>query len=145
MGEKTDQIERHIREQRNDLGQNISELQQKVRNSVDWRLQFEHRPMTMIGLAVGSGLLLSALVGSRSRARNFNRISDQPTWVPERTPSKPYREDIASEKTAESFREIKAALIGVTAAKLGDVIETVLPGFKDEYDKLREVVRPIKP
>jgi hypothetical protein len=145
MGEKTDQIERHIREQRNDLGQNISELQQKVRNSVDWRVQFEHRPMTMIGLAVGSGLLLSALVGARSRARNFNRTSDQPTWVPERTPSKPHPEDFASEKTAESFREIKTALIGVAAAKLGDVIESVLPGFKDEYDNVKEVGRPIKP
>jgi hypothetical protein len=63
--------------------------------------------------------------------------------VPERTSSKLYREDIASDKTAESFREIKAALIGVTAAKLGDVIESIVPGFKDEYDKVK-VGRHIK-
>jgi hypothetical protein len=42
MGEKTDEIEQHIREQRRELGQNISELQQKVKDTVNWRVQFEH-------------------------------------------------------------------------------------------------------
>src|SRR5258708_11244913 len=61
MGETPDQIERHIYEKRNELGENIHELQQKVKTAVDWRAQFDRRPMTMMGLAFGGGLLLSIL------------------------------------------------------------------------------------
>ena len=67
MGEQSDQIEGHIRDQRNELGEHINELQEKVKRAVDWRVQFEERPMTMIGLAFGGGVLLSTLIGGRSR------------------------------------------------------------------------------
>jgi hypothetical protein len=62
MGETSDQIERHIQETRNDLGDNFSELEVKVKTAVDWRAQFEERPMTMVALAFGGGILLSALL-----------------------------------------------------------------------------------
>ena len=45
MGEKSDQLERHIREERNELSQHISELHQKVKSAVDWRVQFNERPL----------------------------------------------------------------------------------------------------
>ena len=41
MGETPDQIERHIYEKRSELGENIHELQQKVKTAVDWRAQFD--------------------------------------------------------------------------------------------------------
>ena len=153
MGEKTNEIEQHIREQRNELGQNIGELQQKVKDTVDWRAQFEQRPMTMIGLAVGGGFLLSALVGSRSRHRNYNRASDGQKWAAEdRTTVKPYNSAVSNGqakgspgKASESLRDIKTALIGVAAAKIGDVIEAVLPGFNDKYDKVKKGDRPFEP
>ena len=55
MGQKSDQIERHIRETRNDLSENFSELEEKVKSAVDWRTQFEERPGTMIGPGVATG------------------------------------------------------------------------------------------
>jgi hypothetical protein len=57
MGETSDQIERHIQETRNDLGDNFSELKEKVKTVVDWRAQFEERPGTMMALAFGGGVL----------------------------------------------------------------------------------------
>ena len=56
MGETSDQIERHIQETRNDLGDNFSELEDKVKTAVDWRAQFEERPGTMLALAFGAVL-----------------------------------------------------------------------------------------
>ena len=41
MGETSDQIERHIQETRNDLGDNFGELEDKVKTAVDWRAQFD--------------------------------------------------------------------------------------------------------
>jgi len=49
------------------------------------------------------------------------------------------------DKASESLRDIRTALIGVAAAKIGDVIESVLPGFNDEYDKVKKGDRPFEP
>src|SRR5260370_17743847 len=79
MGETPDQIERHIYEKRNELGENIHELQQKVKTAVDWRAQFDRRPMTMMGLAFGGGLLLSMLFrGGHTSHRSSRRWSRDP-------------------------------------------------------------------
>jgi predicted dienelactone hydrolase len=139
MGEKTDEIERHIREQRRELGQNISELQQKVKDTVNWRAQFEQHPVAMIGIALGGGLLLSGILGSRHRNHFASQVPEQPSWnpnprVPGATSAVP---PVADEKTSESWREIKTALIAVGAMKLGSLIDSVLPGFGDEYSKVR--------
>jgi hypothetical protein len=79
MGEKSDQIEQEIREKRNQLGENFSELEQKVKHAVDWRAQFEERPATLIALAFGGGIVLSALLPTQhSRHRSRDSYDDVP-------------------------------------------------------------------
>jgi|SRR5665213_1354157 len=139
MGEKTDEIERHIREQRRELGQSIDEMQQKVKDTVHWRTQFEEHPMAMLGLAVGGGLLLSAIVGSRSRTKYVSQLTDRATWdsVPATAVSPSPAPNGINGKAAEHWNAVKAALIGVAASKLADLIESVVPGFNDEYSRVR--------
>jgi hypothetical protein len=78
MGETSDQIERHIQETRNDLGDNFGELQDKVKTAVDWRAQFEERPGTMLALAFGGGVILSALLPSGRHSRSIYDEGWQP-------------------------------------------------------------------
>jgi len=139
MGEKTDEIERYIREQRQELGQNISELQRKVKDTFDWRAQFEKHPVAMLGIALGGGLLLSGIVGSKHRISSSSRITERPGWdakpnVPSGTRA---AHPAADEKKSESWQQIKTALIAVGAMKLGNLIDSVLPGFGHEYSKAR--------
>jgi hypothetical protein len=62
MGERSDQIEEQIQRTREDLRDNLNELEQKVRNTFDWRTQFEERPLMMLTVALGGGMLLAALL-----------------------------------------------------------------------------------
>jgi len=89
MGETPDQIERHIYEKRSELGENINELQQKVKTAVDWRAQFDQRPMTMLGLAFGGGLLLSMFFGGRQNSHRFSSrwSRDRSSWTMSIAPS----------------------------------------------------------
>jgi hypothetical protein len=139
MGEKTDEIEQHIREQRRELGHNLSELQQKVQDTVNWRTQFEEHPMAMLGIAMGGGLLLSAILGSGRRTKYVSPLTDRATW--DSDPSGAIASTTAPSRTngkaAEQWNAVKAALIGVAASKLGDVIESVVPGFNDEYSRVK--------
>ena len=65
MGQTTHQIAAHIENTRDDLGSNLQELEQRVKSVTDWKEQFRARPMTMLGLAFGSGVVLATAMGRR--------------------------------------------------------------------------------
>jgi hypothetical protein len=121
MGEKADRIEQHIKQQRDELGENVMELKQKVSRSFDWRAQVDEHPLTMVGLAFGGGLLLSALLDGKRSAmpplssdlhRAYEAGSSNGTW-----------------------EILRGAVMGLAATKLKEVVEELLPGFQDEYQK----------
>jgi hypothetical protein len=63
MGQTAGQIERHISEERQRLEQNILAIEGRARSSVDWRAQFDARPVAMLSAAFGAGMLLSRILG----------------------------------------------------------------------------------
>jgi hypothetical protein len=152
MGEKSDQLERHIHEQRNELGENIHELQEKVRNSVDkvknsvdWRVQFQERPMTLIGIAFAGGLVASALFGRR-RNSNYASSSSTDRWNNANRWNTEGRSDFSGNrptknwqnKASSTWDDIKGAVIGLAATKAGSALEGILPGFQEHYQKRQE-------
>jgi hypothetical protein len=140
MGERPDQIERHIAETRNELSDNISELQDKVKSAVDWRTQFSEHPGTLLAVAFGGGVVLSALLPSRSRSkkayvsgsisstdRNYSAARCDTSSA---TPSKP--RDLR--KTVEA---LTGALLGVAVNQASGFLDSLLPGFHQEFTKVR--------
>jgi hypothetical protein len=137
MGEKPDQIERHIYEKRNELGENINELQQKVKTAVDWRAQFDRRPLALVGVAFGGGLLLSMLIGrgrkshddsSRwSRSRRWRRESQRSEYG-----SSPERQQ-SDDKGPSAWANLRDAVIAIAGSKLSSLIEELVPGFTEQY------------
>jgi Protein of unknown function (DUF3618) len=139
MGEKPDQIERHIYETRNELGENISELQEKVKTAVDWRAQFDQRPMLMIGLAFGGGLLLSALLTGRGNSRPSSNKGSHNRRKREARLSDYGAADSHERGEAKStWDDIGGAVLAVAGSKLGSVIEEVLPGFQEHFKRRRQ-------
>jgi hypothetical protein len=146
MGEKPDQIERHIYEQRAELGENINELQDKVKTAVDWRVQFEQRPLAMMGLAFGGGVALALLFGGGRKSRYSS-----PDWKTERN-RRLLQTDYSSGtqlrawdhksnwSESSTWDNIRGAILAVAGTKLGALIEEVLPGFQEQYRR-REQTR----
>jgi hypothetical protein len=116
VGQTTDQIESHIEKTRDDLGANLHELEQKVKEVTDWRYHFRNHPMTLIGAAFGGGILLATMV---SRTRNTTNA------VPASAPVR--------HRATETWDVIKDALVGVAAARVTDFVGELVPGFADEY------------
>jgi len=115
MGETPDQIERHIYEKRSELGENIHELQQKVKTAVDWRAQFDQRPWVLMGAAFGGGLLLALLFGGRG---DSSRSSSPDAWKREgyRTGNAQQRDD----KTNAIWENIRGAALAVGGQQIGE-------------------------
>ena len=139
MGETSGQIERHIQETRNDLGENFTELGEKLRTAVDWRAQFEERPMAMIALAFGGGVLLSALLPTlrSSRRKTAEDRWSAPPDLEATEPSIKSRNafDDKAKQALETWEALKDALVGVATSKLSGFVEDLLPGFKQEFTK----------
>jgi ElaB/YqjD/DUF883 family membrane-anchored ribosome-binding protein len=58
MGETPREIESQIEQARNRLGQDLNELEYRVKTELDWRTQFNRRPWAFIGAAFGISFLL---------------------------------------------------------------------------------------
>ena len=141
MGERSDadQIEQHIYETRNELGENIDELQQKVKRTFDWRTQFQERPMALMGAAFGGGLLVALLLPSR---RSSSRYSGSERWRPQRWRqegrqleygSEDYGRSSFAEKTAGTWDSVRSALLTAGVNRLTAFVEELLPGFQDQF------------
>ena len=134
MAETSDQIQEHIQKTKLDLNENINELQQKVKSTMDWRTQFEEHPLTMMGLALGAGVVLSALLPARRRRSASERAGGDVA----RYASSPYsRPHSRPGRTQETWDALKGALAGVATSRLSEYLDGVVPGFKQEFSRAR--------
>lgn len=65
MGETASQIENHIAAERDHLEQNILTLDEKAREAVDWRTQFNSHPSAGLAIAFGAGVMLAKFLIGR--------------------------------------------------------------------------------
>jgi hypothetical protein len=139
MGETSDQIERHIQETRNDLGDNFSELENKVKTAVDWRAQFQERPGAMLALAFGGGIVLSALFPSGHHSRGTSYESRKPGTNRDSTPSLQSITPAVGRpsETRQTVEALAAALVGIAVNRASRFIDSLLPGFEREFSNAK--------
>jgi len=136
MGETSSQIERQIVNERGQLGQNLNELQSRVEQATDWRFQFQKRPMLMMGMALGGGMLLASVPRRRSR----------PKWLRQEDPRDVAREhrrgtELQKSKALETFDTMKGAVIGVAANTFKDLLGQFIPGFHEQFQRTAQEKR----
>jgi hypothetical protein len=129
MGQTTDQIETHIEQKREDLSSNLEELEQRVKSVTDWRDQFKKNPMTMIGIALGGGVLLATMISGNKRSRNGRNYANS------RAADLPGAVSIEKRKVLDTWDTIKGAMVGVAATKVKDFLAEVVPDFDEHFQK----------
>jgi hypothetical protein len=129
VAERTDQIEQHIESTRHELGNNLHELENKVKQAADWRTYYERSPMTMVGVAFGGGVLLAAFMGGR-RGRG-----DTPFMAQAQSSAGYLTGTTRKGPGSNIWENLKAALIGLSGAKLRGFLDEALPGFSEHYDR----------
>ena len=139
MDETTYQIEAHIEDTRRNLGSNLHELEEKVKSVTDWRQHFQTKPMTMIGIAFGGGILLASMLGGH-RYRRADRGYPRPSHVAE-----PHSvSDGPKTKALEAWDNVKGALIGVATTRIKDFVDQVIPGFHEQYQRTEEKAKTMQ-
>jgi hypothetical protein len=132
MGQTTEQIETFIEQKRDDLGSDLHELETKVKSLTDWKHYFENSPMTAMGVAFVGGIVLATMLGrGRHRARRGSFSEAPPSSGTTSSTSE------LKESALEIWHQIKGALMGVAAAKAKDYVNEIIPGFKEEFQRVQ--------
>jgi hypothetical protein len=131
MAERPDQIEKHIRDTRSELGNNLHELEYKVKQATDWKTYFERNPMTIMSLAFGGGVLLASMLGSKNAVAPSTEHTQHP---------KNFADPIRRSPMSDGWDTLKSALIGFTALKVRNVLDEAIPGFGDQLEKAEREV-----
>lgn len=134
VDERPDQIEDHIRSTQRELGSNFQELEDKVKDATNWRVQFERHPMALLGVAFAGGLLLSAGLGGRRRRT-------APYYGPWMPPAHLNGSGLGSqgsgpgverkEKSSDVWDGIKGALFAAAGTQVSSILGELLPGFNE--------------
>jgi hypothetical protein len=135
MGERSDAIERYIEQKRGELGDNLTELEDRVKRAVDWREQMNEHPMGAVALAFAGGVFLSVILKGPSR-RPAELLQED--WGEAPSPPGPSYQRPRSHQKAQAWsawENIKDALFGVTAGKVVTFLDRTIPGFQDEFQK----------
>ena len=140
MGETTNQIEWEIAQARSELSGNLIELKQRAKAAFDWRSQVDERPGTMLAVAFGGGIILSALfsalrgpakVYAHRPSRNAVEYDAAISKTSARSPSQ------LATATRKNLDALGGALLGVVATRATSILEGILPGFQREFERAK--------
>jgi len=107
VGTKADEIVSQIDRQRDRLGENLHELESRMRDMADWRVQYERHPWALLGVAFVGGMLFGAW--TRGNGGGFSDGGSQHS---------------AKKQILEGLR---GALITLAVNKLRGYVESALP------------------
>lgn len=130
MVQETRRIMEHIETEREQLGENLEEIESRFKDATDPKAWFQRNPGVILGAAAASGFVLGLLMTSRSSPR-FDFVdtgfSDPPP--PER------RHESRHLKTIKTTLDTTlAALVGLGARKFQDFVADTLPGYQEQYN-----------
>lgn len=129
MGTSADQIEVEIKDERSRLGWDISELQHRLKDVVNWRGHFEKRPLAMIGGALAAGFLIASMVKSRRRG-----------WEE----SEGGRGFLAPEYASE-LHKVRRAFVSASIDRMEKFLGDAMPGFSERLRMERETTSGASP
>jgi hypothetical protein len=137
MGETSDQIEEKIHRTRKDLRDNLNELEEKVKSAFHWRTQFEERPLTMLTVALGGGMLLAALLtpagnGKRRRKHSDASVRGEERSLAEEAEPRAWK---AERESNGSLGALKGAFMTVAASRIGGFLGQMLAGYRQETER----------
>jgi hypothetical protein len=130
MVQETSRIVEHIETEREKLGENLEEIESRIKSATDPRAWYSRNPGLVLGAAAASGLVLGLLYTHRPSDEVEVSGFARPQAPPEKHPISENRHL----KTIKNTLDITvAALVGLGARKFHDFVSDSLPGFQEQY------------
>ena len=127
--EQEGRLKARIEAEQESLKDNFEEIENKVKDALDWRIWYKNNTAIALGGAAAGGLLLSLLLPRGSSVESeFLEIDEEPA------PNG--RERIRSDSPSRFGKVLDntvSAVLGVATEKLQNYMSQALPGFSKHY------------
>jgi hypothetical protein len=137
MSPEPAELKAHIKAQGEGLKENIEEIQNRVKDALDWRFWYKNNTAVALGAVAASGLVLALLLHRRpsgeSKFLDSGEIHDQMVEPDGRAQLSPTPRSVS--RLREIADNTMSAVFGVAADKFQDSIANVLPGFREHYNE----------
>lgn len=141
MDEETDRIRQHIDSERQQLGRDLDEIEDRVKSATDLRAHFNKNTGLILGAAVAGGFLLSVA---------FHKSPSAPggmsTWESDSRERGIMGTAAAAQlkasvpkhlhRVTETLDNIFEGLVAVASDRLCSFVADAVPGFRTHYDAL---------
>ncbi len=133
----------HIENERRRLGQNIDEIEDRIKGATDLKGYFNRNTGIFLGSAVAAGVIVSVALRKRRHRQESAEDEDQLEGMPaepsihsRQSMKEPVRRfaDRHKERIMDTFDSIVDGLIGVACGKIVSFIADSVPSFKSEYN-----------
>ena len=126
-------LKAHIEAEEESLKDNFEEIQDRVKDALNWRVWYRNNTALALGGIAAGGLVLSLLIPKstsiESKFVNAGESDDAETG-----PSR--RESLRSEipsRMRQVLDNTANAVLGVATDKLRDFMSSAIPGFREHY------------
>jgi hypothetical protein len=146
MAQEPNEIREHIDAKRAKLGDDLEEIEHRMKDAVDWRAWYRKNTTAMLGAAVAGGFLLSMAIGhspseEETPAQGANGVfADE--FEEKREPRRERSRFRIGPRISQHLNGLTdildntvGAFLGVANSKLQDLVSQSIPGFREQYSE----------
>jgi len=122
----------HIETEREQLGENLEEIESRIKDAADPRAWYERNPGLILGAAAAGGVVLGLLITSRSSDDEADPVGFSERRALAAVPPAPENKHLKTIKN--TLDTTIAALVGLGARKFQEFVSDTLPGFQEQYN-----------
>lgn len=137
MDEETNRIKQYIDGEREQLGRNLDEIENRVRSATDLKGHFDKHTGLFLGAAVAGGFLLSQAFRESTPWDSERRLESSSMGAGRNTVAlsmQPLSRHL--QRFSETLDDIFDGLIGVASDKLQAFVAERVPGFQAKYEAI---------
>jgi len=126
-------LKAHIEAEEESLKDNFEEIQDRVKDALNWRVWYRNNTALALGGIAAGGLVLSLLI-PKSSSIESKFVNAGESDDAEAGPSR--RESLRSEipsRMRQVLDNTANAVLGVATDKLRDFMSSAIPGFREHY------------
>jgi hypothetical protein len=138
MPQEPAEIRAHIKAEGDSLKENFEEIQNRVKEALDWKIWYRNNTALALGGAAAGGLFLSLLLGKGSSTNSQFIDLDEMDLDEEGSLAPPGARHMRPEsKSASRLHQVAdntvSAVLALAAEKFQDYMAKALPGFREHY------------
>jgi len=140
MAQQPSELKAHIKAENESLRENFEEIQNRVKEALDWKVWYRNNTAIALGGIAAGGLLISLLLPKRDGETEYIDMDDVEMHAMEPEPQ-PRVRSRASSRFHDVLDNTMSAIFGVANDTFQDFMSKAIPGFREHYTRASQTRR----